>query len=62
MEEIELFPCYSVPLTDYLTNVKHIKYKLVGLHPETHKKFWVFIRDEKLNNALSEWKITKPIV
>lgn len=55
MEDVELFPCYSVPLMKFLTNKKNIRYKLVGLHPETKNTFWVFIRNENLNNALSEW-------
>jgi len=55
MEDVELFPCYSVPLMKFLTLKKSIRYKLVGLHPETKNTFWVFTRTEKLNNALSEW-------
>jgi len=55
MEDIELFPCYSVPLMKFLTLKKNIRYKLVGLHPETKNTFWVFTRTENLNNALSEW-------
>jgi hypothetical protein len=39
----------------FLTNDKGIKYELVACNPNTMKKFWIFIRDEKLNNALNEW-------
>jgi hypothetical protein len=39
----------------FLTESKKIKYELVACNPNTMKKFWIFIRDEKLNNALDEW-------
>jgi hypothetical protein len=34
---------------------KGIKYELVGLHPETKKMFWVYIKNEKLARAMQEW-------
>lgn len=55
MQDIELFPCYSVPLMEFLTKGKRLRYKLIGLHPKTHNTFWVFVRNEELENALSEW-------
>lgn len=54
MKNSKLFPCYSVPLRDFLTS-KGIRYELVGIHPETHNMFWVYIKTEKLNNATYEW-------
>ena len=59
IEDIDLFPCYSIPLMRWLTNTKKIKYKLIGLNPKSNKKFYVFIDNEKLNDALKEWKETK---
>ena len=50
-----LYTCYSVPLMKFLTEQKLIKYELVALNPNTNKKFWIFVRDEKLNAALCEW-------
>lgn len=58
-EDVDLFPCYSIPLMRWLINKKNIKYKLIGLNPKTNKKFYVFIDNKKLNNALKEWKETK---
>lgn len=54
MKHSKLFPCYSIPLRNFLLS-KGIRYELVGLHPETHKMFWVFIKDEKLDRYTSEW-------
>lgn len=54
MKQSKLFPCYSLPLRDFLTS-RGVRYELVGLHPETYKMFWVYIKDEKLNTLTSEW-------
>ena len=54
IKQSKLFPCYSIPLRDFLTS-KGIRYELVGLHPETHKMFWVYIKNEELNKAMREW-------
>ena len=50
----KLFPCYSIPLRDFLSS-KGVKYELVGLHPTTHKMFWVYIKNEDLDKYTSEW-------
>ena len=54
MEKSKLFPCYSIPLRDFLSS-KGIRYELVGLHPTTHKMFWVYIKNEQLDKYTSEW-------
>lgn len=61
MNDIKLFPCYSWNLVQFL-NSHGLKYKLIGLHPDTHKKFWIFIRTEQLNKLLDEWKETRPTI
>lgn len=55
MKESKLFPCYSIPMRDFLSS-KGIRYELIGLHPETKHMFWVYIKTEQLNKALQEWK------
>lgn len=32
---------------------------VAGIHPKTHKKYWVFNGTEQLNNLLTEWKLRK---
>ena len=54
MKDSKLFPCYSIPLRDYLAK-KQIRYELVGLHPETKNMFWVYIKDKRLTKAMQEW-------
>jgi hypothetical protein len=43
----------------FLTQEKEIRYELVACNPNSKKTFWIFIRNEKLNNALSEWNAKK---
>ena len=58
MKESKLMPCYSIPMRDYLT--RHgIRYELVGLHPTSKSMFWVYIKDEKLDKALTQWSLGK---
>ena len=58
MKESKLMPCYSVPMRDFLAT-KGIRYELVGLHTKSHAMFWVYIKDEKLDKALTEWSLGK---
>ena len=59
-DTIELFPCYSLPLCDFLMS-KGLRYKISALNANSGKKMWIFIDNEKLNSLLMEWKKTKPI-
>ena len=43
-------------MRDFLTS-KGIRYELVGLHPTSKAMFWVYIKDEKLNKALTQWSL-----
>lgn len=58
-QDVQLFPCYSWNVVKFLKS-KGFRYKLIGLHPDTLNKFWVYIRNEQLNKSLDEWKETKP--
>ena len=52
--DVELYCCYSFPLRNYLRN-NGVKYKLAALNPNSKKLFWVYVKDEKLDNLLNEW-------
>ena len=54
MKSSSLFPCYSVPMKDYLSS-KGIRYELVGLHPDSKNMFWVYIKSNILRECLKEW-------
>ena len=56
MKNSKLLPCYSIPMRDLLTS-QGIRYELVGLHPTSKAMFWVYIKDEKLDKALTTWSL-----
>ena len=58
MKNSKLLPCYSIPMRDYLSS-KGIRYELVGLHPTSKAMFWVYIKDEKLDKALTKWSLSE---
>lgn len=52
------FYCYSYPLKEFLLYNGQVSI-VAGIHPKTHKKYWVFNGTEQLNNLLTEWKLRK---
>lgn len=53
-----VFITYDVNLKKYLWN-NEIDNILCGLNPKTKNKFWVYERNDRLNNKLDEWFKTK---
>ena len=52
--DVKLYTCYSLNLRNYL--YKHgLKYKLAARNPNSNKLFWVYVKDEKLNELLIKW-------
>ncbi|MFC0903902.1 hypothetical protein ACFHWD_04250 [Clostridium sp. MT-14] len=59
-KEIKLFICYSKKLLRFL--IRHeMKYCVVGLNPNNYKKFFVFIKNDKLKALLKVWQRIKLI-
>ena len=56
--DVELYTCYSLNLRNYLYD-NGLKYKLAARNPNSNKLFWVYIKDEKLNELLTKWAIEK---
>lgn len=54
----ELYCCYSLPLRNFLYE-NGLRYKLVALNPNSKKLFWVYIKNEKLNDLLNKWSAVK---
>ena len=50
----KLYCCYSVNLRNFLKN-NGVTYELCGLNSNNHQMFWVYIKDEKLNQLLNKW-------
>ena len=53
------YKCFSVPLKDFLMS-KGLEYVTVALDPKTKDTFWLFLRNEDLDGALTQWQLNKP--
>ena len=53
-----LYCCYSLEQRKFLTN-HNIRYEVIGLNPNNQQMFWVYIRNEKLNEVLNLWTARK---
>jgi hypothetical protein len=49
------FFCYSKQLHKYIQSHYNISYICTALHETTNKKFWLYERNEQLNNALQDY-------
>lgn len=52
--DVSLYCCYSVGLRDFLKS-NGVRYKLVAQNPNSNNIFWVYVRNQKLDNLLSKW-------
>lgn len=55
---VELYCCYSLNLRNFLRD-NGVRYKLCALNPNSQQRFWLYIKDEKLNTLLNEWSTKK---
>lgn len=56
--DVELYCCYSLNQRNFL-HENGLRYKLAALNPNSQKLFWVYVKDEKLNNLLDRWSKNK---
>ena len=56
--DVELYCCYSLPLRNKKKK-NGMRYKLAALNPNSQKLFWVYVKNEKLNNLLDMWSANK---
>lgn len=54
MTRHNLYCCYSVNLRKYLSSVG-ISYEICALNPNSKTMFWVYLRNDALNEALDNW-------
>lgn len=55
---VELYCCYSLNLRNFLYK-NGLRYKLAALNPNSNELFWVYIKDKKLDELLTEWSFAK---
>lgn len=54
--DVRFFYCYSVELRNFIQkNGK--RYLLCALNPNNQKMFWLFERDERLDEILTKWAV-----
>lgn len=52
--DVKLYCCYSLPLRNYLYK-NGLRYKLAAKNPNNNNLFWVYVKDEKLDELLDKW-------
>ena len=57
-EQKRIYCCYSMNLKNFLSE-NGVRYELEALSKSTHKTFWLYILDEKLDELLKEWAARK---
>ena len=50
-----IFTCYDIKQKKYFEK-NGVHNLIYGLHPKTHKMFWVYERNEYFNTLLNEWE------
>jgi hypothetical protein len=50
----KLYCCYSLNLRNFLYQ-NGLRYELAAKNPNSDKLFWVYIRNEKLDELLTKW-------
>lgn len=54
----KIYCCYSLQQKNFLSE-QGIKYDICALNPHSHNTFWGYVRDEKLDSALTRWSQKK---
>lgn len=55
----KVFACYSPNLNKFLQGKKIVAFKQ-GIHATTRKHYCLYLKDDRLGDALTEWRNTKP--
>ena len=53
-----LYYCYSLPLRKYLYE-NGVEYEAAALNPNSKNLFWIYVKNEKLDELLSKWSQNK---
>lgn len=56
--DVNLYCCYSINLRNYLKE-NGLRYKLAALNPNSKELFWVYVKDENLDDLLGKWSAKK---
>lgn len=56
--ENNIFYCYSVRLQNFLASMK-FQYVSISINHNTNKKYWTYIKSEKLDSAIQMYNSIK---
>lgn len=59
--QIKTWRCYSNNLKEFLMG-RGMRYIDICVNPNNNKKYWLFIKDSNLDEALTIWAETKPSI
>jgi hypothetical protein len=54
-EKNDLYFCYSPKQKKFLCKVKNISYISKGIHEESKRTYWLFLKTNELSKSLREW-------
>lgn len=54
----KLYCCYSLNLRNFLYQ-NGVQYELAAKNPNSDKLFWVYIKNQKLDELLTKWTFNK---
>lgn len=57
-EQKRIYCCFSLNLKNYLSE-NGVRYELEALSKSTHKTFWLYVIDKRLQELLQEWAARK---
>lgn len=60
MSKVKIYRCYSNNLKEFLMS-KGLEYVEIAKDCRTDKTFWMFLKCEDLDIALTEWTKARPI-
>ena len=55
---MKLYCCYSINLRNYLS-ANGTRYELCALNPNNKKRFWIYVKNKKLDDLLTKWTTSK---
>lgn len=59
-KQFKCYKCFSNNLKEFLMSEGN-EYITVALDPKSNKTFWMFLKDDNLDKALTKWSERKPI-
>lgn len=58
--KFKVYRCYSNNMKEWLMREKGLEYITIAKDHKTDKTFWMFLKTEELDKALTEWTNAKP--